>query len=130
MLSTYRRRGASRHLPFGLFLCTTLIRSNITGDLADFDVVVSFDVTSFTPGSPQTWLQPADPPEAGFVVTGISFDPPTPPDDSPWPLTAAERASLTGWFEANYDRAMEAALDAMQGQECGERSEPVRSTGE
>jgi hypothetical protein len=111
MLSTIRRR--STRLPSSLFLCTTLIRSNITGDLADFDVVVSFDVTSFTPGSPRTWLQPENPAEADFVVTGIAFDPPTPSDDSPWPLTAAERTGLDRWFEANYDRAMEAALDAM-----------------
>jgi hypothetical protein len=33
-------------------------------------------------------------------------------------MTGGERLHLKAWFDRNYDRAMEATLDALCGQEC------------
>ena len=100
-----------------LFLCTRMVRTDANGDRITCDMLIRFRVTSYTAGSRATWMQPADPAEFEFVVTGIEFDsgplhPNQPPDDAPWPLTDEEDASLRQWFDANYDQAYEAAVDA------------------
>ena len=91
-----------------LFICTRMIRVDVDGDQVECDMIVYFEVDSFTPGCPATWEQPAEAPEYELSFLSAEFDGGE-PDDAPGPLTEAEVAVLKVWFEANYDRACEFA---------------------
>lgn len=94
-----------------LFLGTTLTRQTAEHGPVECDVIVFFEVDSFTPGYPQTWMQPAEGPEYELAFTGAAFDPPGEPDDAPGPITTIEVAQLREWFETNHARAAEVAND-------------------
>ncbi len=95
-----------------LFLCTTLQR-----DGTDYDVVVYFKVTSYSPGQPAVMYQrngdpgwPADPEEWEFEYLRAEFDGGE-PADAPGPITGIEEAALMDWFDENYDLACEVAAE-------------------
>jgi hypothetical protein len=95
-----------------LTLGTTLIRPDADGDPEEYDVLISFEVDSYTPGYPaRIYGDPGDcyPGEAAdyeFAFLGAAFDP---PDAEAAPLTEAEIVTLKAWFAANHDRACDEA---------------------
>lgn len=100
-----RRRTAANDLCLG----TTLTRVDPDGDPVPCDVVVYFDVASYTPGARATWTDPGWGPEYEFSFRSAEFD--GEPDDAPGPLTAIEIATLQAWFDANHSGATECAND-------------------
>ena len=90
-------------------VCTTLTRQTEEYGPVEIDMIIWFEITSYSPGYAATWDYPAEGPEYEFAVTDIEFDGCAEPDDAPGPLTEAERATLSAWFEANYDAACDAA---------------------
>lgn len=100
--------------PSDLFLCTRLIRTDVDGDRVECDVVIYFEVESYSPGCPASLWGPAphpgDDPEYEFSFLSAEFDGGE-PDDAPGPLTEPEIATLRAWFEANHDKACEVAAD-------------------
>lgn len=96
------------------------ISTSITRDSAEYgpvelDVTVHFVVSHVTPGSPAVHTRrngdpgwPADPAEYEFAIAAIELHR---CDDAPGPLTDAERASITAWFDAAYEAACEAVGD-------------------
>lgn len=107
----------------GLYVCTSMTRTDADGDFVHCDMLIRFRVVSFTKGSPEVRYQrngdpgwPAEPAEYEFEVTGIEFDAGpamgnVPPDDANWPLTDDEDAILRQWFDANHDLACMKADD-------------------
>ena len=107
----------SPHKPVGPYVCTTLVRDGV-----DYDVVIEFDARCVSPGHRGSWDDPAEGPEFEIAITGIEFD------TSPlWSLTAediaefggpitdAERATLTAWFEGpGADKVYDAACDDLR----------------
>lgn len=90
-----------------LFLSTTIKRGE-----DEFDVLVYFECTHYTPGTRHThpgghwskslggWLPPDDP-EAEFSFLRAEFD------GEPGELTEAEIEGLCAWFDTRYSEAME-----------------------
>jgi hypothetical protein len=95
---------------------TTLTR--VSGDDTDeLDVVIAFEVTRYSPGCPACYYQrngdpgwPAEAAEYETAITGISLDGAV--DAGVEPLTDAEVATLTAWFES--DKAHDATDDAVR----------------
>lgn len=90
-----------------LFLYTRLQRDSL-----DYDVIIWFEIATFSPGRPECRYQrngdpgwPAEPAEYEFRILDIEFD----GGDTTDPLTETERGALTAWFEANHCRACETA---------------------
>lgn len=100
--------------PSDLFLCTLLTRVDADGDAGQYDVVIYFEVESYSPGRPASLWGPApypeEYPEWEFSFLCAEFDGGE-PDDAPRPLTETEIATLKTWFEANHDRACEVAVE-------------------
>lgn len=99
------------------FLCTLIQRTDVDGDQIDVDMVIHFRVTSHVPGYKGDHIDPPCGDEYEFEIDRIEFDsgrvnPNQPPDDAPWLLTDEEDAALRQWFDANYDQAYQAAVDA------------------
>ena len=95
-----------------LTLGTTLTRPDADGEPEAWDVLISFEVESYTPGYPARIYgdpddcYPGEGPEYAFSFLGAAFDP---PDADTAPLTEAEIVTLKAWFAANHDRACEEA---------------------
>lgn len=90
-----------------------LVGTRLTRQTAEFgpvecDIAIYFDVASFTPGSPATWTDPAEPAEYEFEIVSVEFDSGE-PDDAPGPLTAAEIAEMREWFDSHAEEAEDAA---------------------
>lgn len=87
--------------PVTPFVCTALERADDA-----VDVVIEFEITAYTPGTPQTYWQPAEPAEYEFRIADIYLD--GCPDAAP--LLPTERAALVAWFDgAGNDAAYDAA---------------------
>ena len=103
-------------LPADLAICATIDRRDIvTGETIACDVLIYFDVESYTPGCRATWMQPAEGPEFELRFDRAEFDE-EPDDCAPGQLTVAELATLEAWFYAGLqDKARQMACDEMRG---------------
>jgi hypothetical protein len=91
-------------------LCTLLTRQTEEYGPVEIDMIIWFEIVSYSPGCPARIRHdendyPAEPAEYEFAVTDIEFDGTEEPDDAPGPLTDAERDALTAWFSDHYDEA-------------------------
>jgi hypothetical protein len=104
------------------FTCTTITRQTKECGPVACDVVVYFDVGSFSKGRPaDLWgaaPHPEEPSEMEFVFVSAEFDGGE-VDDAPGPLTEAEIAGLKTWLEdgAGNEKAYEAAEGYMADRE-------------
>ena len=102
-------------LPADLAICATIDRRDIvTGEIIACDVLIYFNVESYTPASVcATWMQPAEGPEFELRFDRAEFD--GEPDDCvTGQLTVAELATLEAWFYAGgQDKARLRACDEM-----------------
>jgi hypothetical protein len=73
----------------------------------EYDVIIYFDIESYTRGCCATWHHPAEGPEFEFSFVRAEMD------GAPGELTAAEQVALMAWFYANHGKACERARDAM-----------------
>lgn len=102
-------------LPTYLAICATINRCDIvTGETIACDVLIYFNVESYTPGCSATWMQPAEGPEFELRFDRAEFD--EEPDDCvTGQLTVAELATLEAWFYTSdgQDKAYQRACDEM-----------------
>lgn len=96
-----------------LFLCTTITRTDRDSDPIELDVLIYFEVVSYSPGCPARirWDEndhPAEPAEYEFEFLRAEFDGGE-CADAPGPLTAEEIAALKDWFTKHHQEACEAA---------------------
>ena len=113
---------------YGQYSIGTTLQREFEGEPVTLDILVWFDATSYTPGCPMVHTQrngdpgwPAEPAEYEFAISAIQIDG-SPTDDASWPLTDAERARVSAWFENNQDRASQIA-DENDGDDYGDRAD-------
>lgn len=88
-------------------LYTTIERA-ANDDIEEFDVAVEFEARMTSRGYRATRYEPGAGPEYDVEFTEARF---SRPQFAPGELTAIEVSTLRTWFDANYDRAIEAAND-------------------
>jgi hypothetical protein len=100
-----------------LTLGTTILRTDADGDTVECDVAVHFTADCTSPGYPATRTDPGEGPEHECQFDGAELDgvPGKLTDAEPDKLTDAELGTLRTWFEANHDKAHEAANDNRAG---------------
>ena len=99
-------------------LCVNMAldRPSTDGEPETFDIVIYFDVVSFSPGCPARirWDEndhPAEPPEYEFAFVRAELD--LSERDRATnlyaPLSEAELETVRDWFDAHHDEAVDAA---------------------
>lgn len=91
------------------YVCPSLTRFDDDGEPYACDMLITFDVVSYSPGTPRSYDDAGSADEFQFEVIEIAFDPPL--DEVA--LTAREAALLTAWFKTpdGYEHACRAASD-------------------
>lgn len=101
-----------------LLISTTIKRPDEDGKIEDWDVVIYYECTHYSPGTQHThpgghwsrslggWLPP-DAPEAEFAFLRAAFD----GGELGETLTEAETVELREWFEAHQSEALERFLE-------------------
>lgn len=91
-----------------LFLGTTVTRKDEDSEGFKVDVLVYFNVDSYSPGYPATRIDPACGPEYEFSFVRAEIDG-CDDEGAGGPLTETEIAGLRAWFENSHDAATEEA---------------------